>query len=117
MIFCLAYGRKNQVLLKTLKGTLPVRPWSKFLMALINSLLVGGALFFFLKYEKNLSSLMNLVFISVSGLCLLINFSYLLYISTLLIISFKRKTGARNYFNTETIQRQIPLQKTLSAKR
>ena len=72
---------------------------------------------FFLKHERELSSFMNILFFSVSGLCLLINFSYLLYISSLLSISLKRKKGAKNYFNTETIQRQLPLEKTLPAKK
>lgn len=94
-----------------------MRPWSKFLISLFNCLLVGGSLFFFLKHEKEITSLMNLLFLSVSGLCLLINVSYLLYISALLVISIKRKAGTRNYFNTETIQRQLPLEKTLPANK
>ena len=94
-----------------------MKNWSKFLLSLFNCLLVGTALFFFLRHETGLTSLMNLLFLSVSGLCLLINLSYLFYILTLLLVSFRRRKGHRNYFNTETIQRQLPMEKTLPAKR
>ena len=91
--------------------------WPKLFISLFNCLLVGGALFFFVTHEKELSSLMNFLFVSVSGLCLLINLSYFLYTCGLLFFRLKRKTGHKNYFNTETIQRQLPLEKTLPANK